>query len=43
MINVGLVGAGRIARIHAANIAAHPALALRSVIDVDLEAARALA
>ncbi|HEX6113120.1 MAG TPA: inositol 2-dehydrogenase [Geminicoccaceae bacterium] len=43
MTNVGLVGAGRIAQIHAANIAAHPALALRSVIDVDLEAARALA
>ena len=43
MINVCLFGAGRIARIHAANIAAHPALALRSVIDIDLEAARALA
>ena len=43
MISLGLVGAGRIARIHAANIAAHPALALRIVIDVNLEAARALA
>jgi myo-inositol 2-dehydrogenase / D-chiro-inositol 1-dehydrogenase len=43
MVNLCLVGAGRIARIHAANIAAHPALALLSVIDVDLEAAQALA
>jgi myo-inositol 2-dehydrogenase/D-chiro-inositol 1-dehydrogenase len=43
MINLCLIGAGRIARIHAANIAAHPALALHSVVDVDLEAARALA
>jgi myo-inositol 2-dehydrogenase/D-chiro-inositol 1-dehydrogenase len=43
MIDLCLFGAGRIARIHAANIGAHPALALRSVIDVDLEAARALA
>jgi myo-inositol 2-dehydrogenase / D-chiro-inositol 1-dehydrogenase len=43
VIKLGLIGAGRIARIHAANIAAHPALALHSVIDVDREAARALA
>ncbi|HEX2478300.1 MAG TPA: inositol 2-dehydrogenase [Geminicoccaceae bacterium] len=43
MTNLCLVGAGRIARIHAANIAAHPVLALHSVSDVDREAARALA
>jgi myo-inositol 2-dehydrogenase/D-chiro-inositol 1-dehydrogenase len=43
MINLALLGAGRIARIHAANIAAHPRLALHRVIDVDLDAARELA
>jgi myo-inositol 2-dehydrogenase/D-chiro-inositol 1-dehydrogenase len=43
MINLCLFGAGRIARVHAANIAAHPELALRIVVDLDLERARALA
>ena len=43
MINVCLFGAGRIARIHAANIAAHPALRLHAVVDIDRQAARALA
>jgi hypothetical protein len=31
MINVCLFSAGRIARVHAANIAAHPGLALPTV------------
>ena len=36
MINICLFGAGRIARVHAANVAAHPALTLRTVVDIDL-------
>ena len=36
-------GAGRIGQIHAANIAAHPAAALRYVVDVNQAAAEALA
>jgi myo-inositol 2-dehydrogenase/D-chiro-inositol 1-dehydrogenase len=43
MINICLFGAGRIARVHAANIAAHDELALRAVVDPDLERAHALA
>jgi myo-inositol 2-dehydrogenase/D-chiro-inositol 1-dehydrogenase len=43
MINLCLFGAGRIARVHAANVAAHTELALRTVVDLDLERARALA
>jgi myo-inositol 2-dehydrogenase/D-chiro-inositol 1-dehydrogenase len=43
MINLCLFGAGRIAKVHAANIAAHPELALRTVVDPDLDRARALA
>ena len=43
MINICLFGAGRIARVHAANIAAHAELALRGVVDVDLARARTLA
>jgi myo-inositol 2-dehydrogenase / D-chiro-inositol 1-dehydrogenase len=43
MINLCLFGAGRIATVHAANIAAHSELALRTVVDIDLERARALA
>ena len=43
MINLCLFGAGRIARVHAANIAAHPELGLRTVVDPDLDRARALA
>lgn len=38
-----LVGAGRIGRIHAANIAAHPDTSLRYVVDAIPEAAAALA
>src|ERR687898_3352986 len=43
MINLCLFGAGRIARVHAANIAANAELALRTVVDIDLDSARALA
>jgi myo-inositol 2-dehydrogenase / D-chiro-inositol 1-dehydrogenase len=43
VINLCLFGAGRIARVHAANIAAHAELALRIVVDLDLDRARALA
>ena len=43
MINICLFGAGRIARVHAANVAAHPALTLRTVVDIDLNKARTLA
>jgi myo-inositol 2-dehydrogenase / D-chiro-inositol 1-dehydrogenase len=43
MINLCLFGAGRIARVHAANIAAHEDLALHTVVDIDLDRARALA
>jgi myo-inositol 2-dehydrogenase/D-chiro-inositol 1-dehydrogenase len=40
---VALIGGGRIGRIHAANAAAHPALALKYVIDPIGDAAAALA
>lgn len=43
MLNIALFGAGRIARVHAPNIAAHPWAVLRVVVDVDLAAAEALA
>jgi myo-inositol 2-dehydrogenase/D-chiro-inositol 1-dehydrogenase len=43
MINLCLFGAGRIARVHAANIAEHAELVLRAVVDPDLDRARALA
>ncbi|MBW8812573.1 MAG: inositol 2-dehydrogenase [Caulobacterales bacterium] len=33
MHNIALIGAGRIGRIHAANVAAHPGLALSHVVD----------
>jgi myo-inositol 2-dehydrogenase/D-chiro-inositol 1-dehydrogenase len=42
-INLCVVGAGRIGRIHAANIAAHPQANLRCVVDVDAGAAERLA
>lgn len=42
-INVCLVGAGRIGRIHAGNVVAHEALTLRYVVDVDAAAASELA
>ncbi len=43
MLNVCLVGAGRIGRIHAANLAAHPDARLAAVVDVNADAAAALA
>ena len=43
MKTFALFGAGRIGRIHAANVAAHPAARLRYVVDVDREAAASLA
>ncbi|MGH8222262.1 MAG: inositol 2-dehydrogenase [Woeseiaceae bacterium] len=42
-LNLCLIGAGRIGRIHAANIAAHPDARLRYVVDVDPAAAAKLA
>ncbi|MEQ8967280.1 MAG: inositol 2-dehydrogenase [Azospirillaceae bacterium] len=38
-----LLGAGRIGRVHAANIIAHPTASLRYVVDADFAAAEALA
>jgi myo-inositol 2-dehydrogenase/D-chiro-inositol 1-dehydrogenase len=43
MLNIAVIGAGRIGRIHAANIAANPAASLGGVADVDIAAAEALA
>ena len=43
MIETALFGAGRIGKIHAANLAAHPAAKLKYVVDVNAEAARELA
>jgi len=43
MKHFALFGAGRIGRIHAANIAAHPGARLRYVVDVDAAAAGAIA
>ena len=43
MIEVCQFGAGRIGAVHATNVARHPALALKYVIDVDSSAASALA
>ena len=43
MYKIALFGAGRIGKIHAANISAHPDLALSHVVDVDAGAAQALA
>jgi myo-inositol 2-dehydrogenase/D-chiro-inositol 1-dehydrogenase len=42
-MDVALFGAGRIGRIHAANLARHPGARLRFVVDVNREAAEALA
>ncbi|HEX7719054.1 MAG TPA: Gfo/Idh/MocA family oxidoreductase, partial [Woeseiaceae bacterium] len=42
-INLCVIGAGRIGRIHAANIAAHPQATLRYIVDVDKSAAQKLA
>lgn len=43
MIRIGLFGAGRIGAIHAANLAAHPEVELRYVVDVNAAAGAALA
>lgn len=43
MLEICQFGAGRIGRVHASNIAAHPDARLRYVVDVDGEAAAALA
>jgi myo-inositol 2-dehydrogenase/D-chiro-inositol 1-dehydrogenase len=43
MLGIAVIGAGRIGRIHAANIAANPAARLVGVADVDEAAAEALA
>jgi predicted dehydrogenase len=43
MHDIALIGAGRIGKIHAANIAAHPALRLAWVIDPHASSAEALA
>ncbi len=43
MHKIALIGAGRIGRIHAANVAAHPELQLSHVIDPVADAARSLA
>lgn len=42
-VQVALFGAGRIGRIHAANLVSHPHAQLRYVVDVDTHAAGALA
>lgn len=42
-VGVALIGAGRIGRVHAGNIAGHPGSALTAVVDVDGERARAIA
>lgn len=43
MYSIALFGAGRIGQIHAANIAAHPEVRLSHVVDVNAQAAQALA
>jgi myo-inositol 2-dehydrogenase/D-chiro-inositol 1-dehydrogenase len=43
MLNIGLLGAGRIGRIHGGNVAANPRANLAAVADADDAAARALA
>ena len=43
MLSIAVIGAGRIGRIHARNIAAHPGARLVGVADVDAAAAQRLA
>jgi myo-inositol 2-dehydrogenase/D-chiro-inositol 1-dehydrogenase len=43
MLDIAVLGAGRIGRIHAANIAAHPAARLAGIADLDADAAGRLA
>ena len=42
-MKIGLLGAGRIGRIHGGNIAAHPRASLAAVADADAAAAQRLA
>jgi myo-inositol 2-dehydrogenase / D-chiro-inositol 1-dehydrogenase len=42
-LRIGLLGAGRIGRIHGSNIAAHPRARLAAIADASAEAARSLA
>jgi myo-inositol 2-dehydrogenase/D-chiro-inositol 1-dehydrogenase len=43
MLNIAIIGAGRIGRIHAGNIAIHPHARLAGIADADPDAARRLA
>src|SRR3954471_22858031 len=43
MLRIGLLGAGRIGRIHAGNVAAHPRARLAAIADASPEAAESLA
>ena len=43
MLDIAVLGAGRIGRIHAGNIAAHPGARLVGIADIDTAAARGLA
>jgi myo-inositol 2-dehydrogenase / D-chiro-inositol 1-dehydrogenase len=43
VLNIAVIGAGRIGRIHTRNVALHPRARLAGVVDVDPEAAAALA
>jgi len=43
VLRIGLLGAGRIGRVHATNIAAHPKSSLVAVSDINVEAAKGLA
>lgn len=43
MLSIAVIGAGRIGRIHAPNVAAHPGARLAGVVDVDTAAASRLA
>ena len=43
MLRIGLLGAGRIGRIHGANVAAHPRARLAAIADASPAAAEALA
>ena len=43
MINVGLLGAGRIAGVHASAIFSHPSSSLVAVSDINHKAAQSLA
>src|SRR4051794_18581318 len=43
VLHIGLLGAGRIGRIHGHNIAAHPRVRLAAIADASAEAAESLA